>query len=325
MTGLSLGTVSNYLNGKTLREANSSKIEEAIKKTNYIPNNIGRYLRSGNTKTVGIVASDISAPYISESIKILENELSAKGYQVLFCNSHNNLASEKANLNFLIQQSISTIIIFPISYLKQDFENVFKSGIPFIVCDSECSNSTGFYHSNTYNNENLAFEATELLIKEGHKNIACICGNKDHYSTITRLNGYLKALSQYNIPISNNNVYYCDFNNDKSFEATKNILKCSPETTACLITTNNMLVGFIEAIKFNTNNKKLSYVTFSYEDYYRTLDTKPTYVMHDYFDFGNNILNLVETVLFEENNNTSIKIRSKSKLIIGDSHKLQAN
>lgn len=328
ITGLSLGTISNYLNGKQIRPENAAKIEKAIEETSYIPSNLGRYLKAGKSKTIGIVASDISAPYVSSAISVLEQNLSEKGYQIFFCNSHDNVQIEKSNLDFMIQQAVSAIVLFPINYHEQYLENVFKAKIPIVMCDSDSPNPSFNCSSVNYDNEQLAFDATELFIREGHKNIACILGRQDHYSSSTRSAGYRRAMHEHGLPVSEKNIYYCDFNNQKSYEATIHMLQDTPEISACLISSNNMLLGFLDALDTHgrPTSRNISYITFSDEEYYHILPVKPTYIHHDFKSFGENTLKVIEDVVFHADAiSHPEKLTANSTIVIGDSHKFIAS
>lgn len=324
LTGLSLGTVSNYLNGKKIQEENVAKIEKAIAETSYIPSNLGRYLKSGKAKNIGIVASDISAPYVSTSVAELEQGLSERGYRIFFCNSRNNVSLEKENLDFMIQQSVSAVVLFPTHYYNQTLDNVFHSNIPIVMCDSMSSNPLLDCNSVNYDNYQLSFEATELFIQEGHRRIACISGCSDHYSSVTRISGYRDALKKHGLNYSEEDIYYCDFDNQKSFEATLSLLQNSSDVTACLITSNNMLLGFLRALAISENrvHKTLSYITFSREDYYDLLPLRPTYIQHDFQSFGRNTLEIVENLITENASGQTTHKIANSSIILGDSHKL---
>ena len=51
---------------------------------NYQPNLAAKSLRSGKTKTIGLVVSDISNPFFSQLTRVLEDEATKQGYTVLF-------------------------------------------------------------------------------------------------------------------------------------------------------------------------------------------------------------------------------------------------
>lgn len=54
-TGLSLATISKYLNGGNVLPENREKIEDAIKSLHYEVNEIARGLVTNRTRTVGVV------------------------------------------------------------------------------------------------------------------------------------------------------------------------------------------------------------------------------------------------------------------------------
>ena len=58
-TGLSLATISKYLNGGNVLPENRVLIEKAIKELNYEVNEIARGLVKNKTKTVGVMVHDI--------------------------------------------------------------------------------------------------------------------------------------------------------------------------------------------------------------------------------------------------------------------------
>lgn len=323
-TQLSLGTISNYLNGKEILPKNAKKIEAAIQKLNYIPNKFGQYLRSGNTKTIGIITNKISANYISQITSDFEHEFSRKGYDVLFCNSDVNTEFEKEKLRFLISNAVNAIILFPVYYLESDISEFANSDIPIILCDQLVKKGGDNRFAVVNDNEQQAHDLTKMLIDEGHTDIACITGNASHYSTVTRLAGYKQALEEAGLCFDESRVYYCDSDNELSYKATAELLKKSNRCTAVLITVNNMLLGFLRAVDEAGLKicKDISYATFSYDEFYSILPEKPTYVAHNTLGTSRVLSELVEKILFKpETVGKPDTIFTKSSIVIGDSHK----
>ena len=65
--GTSVAVVSYVINNgpRPVAEATRQRVLQAIKKTGYRPNGIARALASGSTQTYGLVAPDISNPFIA--------------------------------------------------------------------------------------------------------------------------------------------------------------------------------------------------------------------------------------------------------------------
>ena len=86
--GLTVGTVSRILNNRGYISSNArEKVEEAMKKLNYRPNEVARSLHGKSTNTIGLIVPHIKHPYFAETISNLENQAYKKGYKILLCNS----------------------------------------------------------------------------------------------------------------------------------------------------------------------------------------------------------------------------------------------
>ena len=73
--GLTVGTVSRVLNNRGYISNNARrKVDEAMKKLNYRPNEMARSLHSKSTNTIGLIVPHIRHPYFAEMISNLENE-----------------------------------------------------------------------------------------------------------------------------------------------------------------------------------------------------------------------------------------------------------
>lgn len=319
ITGLSVGTISNYNSKRNINQSNKELIEKAISDLNYTPNSVGRYLRVGKTKTVGIITNTISTSFISQAYSTLETALLDNGYDVIFCNSQGDLNVEQNKLDFLSGRSVDCIVLFPISCL---YTNISSINTPIIVADNFLETTS--CPSIIFDDEISSYNATEFLIKNGHVRIACITGYDDHHTTIMRKKGYLEALKHYKIKYDPSIVINANFNNSQSEEATTKLLQSNFPPTAFLITSNEMLLGFLLSTK-NSNVKipdDISYITFDNADYYSILDSRPTYVYQSKELLGKMLFDTIIELL----KNKEIKKKNmikyvKTELIIGDSVK----
>ena len=86
-TGLSLATISKYLNGGNVLPENRIKIEEAIKELNYEVNEIARGLVTNRTKTVGVIVYSVESLFNGTLLRYIGSELRKAGYGLLICDS----------------------------------------------------------------------------------------------------------------------------------------------------------------------------------------------------------------------------------------------
>ena len=66
MAGVSVGTVSRYLNGQQLKEKNMEKISEAISALDYKENIIAKGLKNNRSFSIGLLINGISSRFGSE-------------------------------------------------------------------------------------------------------------------------------------------------------------------------------------------------------------------------------------------------------------------
>ena len=82
-TGLSLATISKYLNGGNVLPENRILIEEAINELHYEVNELARGLVTHKTKTIGVLVYDIQCLFVGSMLHYLGMELHKKGYGML--------------------------------------------------------------------------------------------------------------------------------------------------------------------------------------------------------------------------------------------------
>ena len=91
--GVSVSTVSRVLNGYTdISEETASRVFEAIKKLDFVPNNTARMLSKKRTKIIGLTIPDIKDPFFSENASGAEKLLQENGYEIFYGIHHVILA-----------------------------------------------------------------------------------------------------------------------------------------------------------------------------------------------------------------------------------------
>lgn len=83
MAGVSVGTVSRYLNGQQLKEKNMEKISEAISALDYKENIIAKGLKNNRSFSIGLLINGISNRFGSEVVSGIERVAEENGYSLL--------------------------------------------------------------------------------------------------------------------------------------------------------------------------------------------------------------------------------------------------
>src|SRR5215470_4201818 len=111
-SGVSIFTVSAVINnkshvGKNLRE----RVENAIRKLNYRLNLIARSLIKQKTQTIGMIVPDIANPFFPMVVRGAEDAALKHGYNLLLCNSDDNLAKEERAIELLLSKRVDGILL----------------------------------------------------------------------------------------------------------------------------------------------------------------------------------------------------------------------
>lgn len=113
-SGLSLGTVSKYLNGsRGVKQANQIKIKQAIANLRYSPDEYARGLITNKTKTIGLVIPEFNNLFYAQLASELELAIGSEGYTVVVCESFYDTEREKKNLLWFASHRMSALVVVP--------------------------------------------------------------------------------------------------------------------------------------------------------------------------------------------------------------------
>lgn len=184
LAGVSLGSVSNVINGKTVKPETLDKVKAAIEELNYEKNDLASTFKTNRSKTIGLIIPNVWHPFFSEIAFYVEEALQRHGYKLLLCNSNNDLESEKDYIQMLRQNMIDGIIA--ISY--SDIDVLINSNLPFVSIDRIFKNNINFISSQNYEG---GYIAGEILVKKGAKNLLFIGSHsKVINTTLDRRKGF---------------------------------------------------------------------------------------------------------------------------------------
>lgn len=248
--GVSVTTVSRVLNDKHEKYRISSKtrqlVKNAAKELNYRPNELARSLRLKKTQTIGLVVPDISNPFFAHIVHTIQNFVYMSGYSLIVCITNEDIDTELKQIELLRRKGVDGYIIMPVGIKDHHIEELLNHNIPLVILD-RCLEEI---HTNivVVDNYKGAFQATEYIIKCGHKRIAIIQGLKDTYTNNERLRGYLDALKSYCIPVNDSYIVGKDFRRENGYIETKILLNLETPPTAIFATSDLITLGALQAI-----------------------------------------------------------------------------
>jgi LacI family transcriptional regulator len=175
--GVSKGTVSLVLSGKAREKRVSKKLCEKIiqtvKEMDYQPNEIARSLRTGITKTIGVVVTDISNEFFGRLTFHIQEQAKKYGYTVITTNTNERLDEFDDLITILLNKRVDGIIFVPVDNGQKTAVKISEKRIPMVQIDRYYPEIDANYIG--VNNYKITSEATEALISRGCRRIAIIC------------------------------------------------------------------------------------------------------------------------------------------------------
>lgn len=195
-SGLTVGTVSRVLNNRGyISDKARKKVDEAMKKLNYQPNEVARSLSKSSSNIIGVIVPHIRHPYFMEMISHLEYQAYKKGYRVLLCNSRNIQEKEREYIEICTGNKVAGIILCSGTVPVEVFDQI---GIPVVTIERFLDNGTAAVECDNKQGGVLAAE----------KLIACGCRHLLHVGNIggvfmpadMRTVGFREVCERENIP-----------------------------------------------------------------------------------------------------------------------------
>ncbi len=219
--GVSKTLVSRYINGQGgVGLETSARIEQAIKALDYRPNILARSLVQRRTYCIGVTVDDLSSSFVMPLIAGLEQGVSRETapheYTVIYTNSCGDPEKKKRQLNFLSQGHVDGLIIYGSSITDDNLtRQLFASGVPLVIIENELLDLR--VNKVLIDNVAGAFDATEHLIRCGHKKIAHFGGDINMRVTLDRMNGFMRALQKYGIRLESDWMIFPEFAEEGSW------------------------------------------------------------------------------------------------------------
>ena len=210
LLNLSISTVSKALRdshdiGKDTKE----KVLQLANELNYQPNPHASSLRKHKSKTIAVIIPEIANNYFALAINGIEFVAREKGYHVLIYLTHEDFANEIAFTRHLNSGRVDGVLI-SVAHNDKDFlhlHDLKKKGLPIIFFDRVCEDfDTVKVTTDDYESGQLA---TSHLIEQGCKKIAHLAISRNLSIGNKRRRGYLKALSDHNIPVDDSLIVEC--------------------------------------------------------------------------------------------------------------------
>ncbi len=139
--GVSISTVSKALNDSyEISDKTKKRVRRLAEKYNYKPNRMAVNLKSGNTRTIGVILPSILSNFFTAVLYGIEQVTNEADYSIITCFSNESFKREVTYVDILSNGSIDGLIvaIAEETQIKKDFahfENCIEEGNPIVMFD----------------------------------------------------------------------------------------------------------------------------------------------------------------------------------------------
>jgi DNA-binding LacI/PurR family transcriptional regulator len=208
--GVSVSTVARVLhhNGY-VSPATREAVDAALAECGYQINTVAQRLRKQRSAEIGHILDSISPnPFFAGVALGSEHAAAEYGCTVLFNNTHGDADRERAGVEALLQRRVEAILFTTVTDAR-NVERALAAGAVVVQVERVSDVAT---HAVTVDNYRGAFDATEHLLRLGHRRVACLGVDPDlraargvppHRRVVERerLSGYYDALRSFDIEV----------------------------------------------------------------------------------------------------------------------------
>lgn len=191
-TGLTVSTVSRVLNNRGyISQEARKKVQEAMRKLDYQPNEMARALSKKTSNTIGVILPRIDHPYFARLLHNLENAAYRNDYKLLLFNSREKDEKENEYIEICKSARVAGIVMCSGTVDASRFQGL---NVPLVTIECFLENGTAGIECDNMLGGKLA---AKHLYEKGCKNVVYLCGRDPGIVTEdNRKEGFLTVCRQ---------------------------------------------------------------------------------------------------------------------------------
>src|SRR2546425_4310999 len=243
--GVSTATVSNVLNktGK-VGQRTHRVVLSAVKRLGYIPDVHARHLASRDSRTLGIIVSDIENPFFPEVIKSFETRARQLGYDAILSDTNYDPRRTRKAAERMMEHKVRGVAVITSEISLRLIHELARRRIAVTFLD--LAPARGYVSSLRIDYFSGIKQIVEYLYKCGHRRIAFIAGRPGLKSNLARLQAYEKCMLA--LGLEPGPILPGDLRFEGGLAAGLTIAKLSPRPTAVMAINDLTAVGVIKGL-----------------------------------------------------------------------------
>jgi DNA-binding LacI/PurR family transcriptional regulator len=185
-----------------MRSETGKRIKNAIAELQYRPSDVARQLKTGRTKTFGLLIPIVSNPFYGQFAVCVEQAARRQGYRVMLFNTFRDTNQERDVADELISFGVSGLIMGWGASGPDALASLSSSGAKIVALDMWTRNPASVEHSVA----EIALDykaavsiAIDHLVSLGHQHICFVTGPGEARSKTERLEGFHEAIASHGL------------------------------------------------------------------------------------------------------------------------------
>ncbi|MCI1640140.1 MAG: LacI family transcriptional regulator [Bacteroidales bacterium] len=201
--GVSITLVSFVMNAKRdengqldccVNKDTAKRVLEVARRLGYRRNQAAASLRSGRSKTLAVITSDIANPFFAEICRYIENTAYVSDYTVIMASSDEKAEKMDKLIDTIFGYNVEGLIVAPSPGSENVLQRVLDTNTPTVLIDRDVKGDA--FGRVMVDNVNSGCMAAEYLIGKGHKKIEMVSYDLGISSFSDREKGYMNAMKK---------------------------------------------------------------------------------------------------------------------------------
>jgi len=248
--GVAVSTVSAVVNNRGyISPAMRARVEEALRRAGYRPDENARVLRMRESRTIGLIVPDLTNSFYARLMRGAEDYLASLRYGLFVADSRDEWQRQHGCLLSFAGRRTDGILLVPCRANDDQSRGLEQliGDMPLVHVDRSPMNAT--VCSVVPDNVRAGYEATQYLLELGHQRIGIISEPLNLPDGADRLAGYKKALRTKGVPLDRGLVRFGADTEDSGYWCATELLRQAERPSAIIVCNNLMTLGLLTAMR----------------------------------------------------------------------------
>lgn len=251
---VSVATVSAVVNeADWVSDRTRARVQAEINRLGYQPNRVARSLKTRESRTVGVIVSDLTNPFFTEVVRGLQHGLREQGRAIVLCDADHRFDLGDDQFALMREKQVDGFVLIGGAVHQSRLEGHMARDSPAPVVVIERDYDVEGVNTLLVDSEQAGWAATNHLINQGYERIAHISGpvkgpGAQTYGRQQRLDGYQRALREAGRTVDERLIAHGNFRFEGGMAAMKTLLsRAHPDAVFCA--NDLMALGTIAAAR----------------------------------------------------------------------------